>query len=74
MEFFRSLFLAPENYATTMPLNTDMEVVECEKCKIWMPKEKAPTHRRKKRTIASSTCRPCRKHQNKCKLSKSSYY
>lgn len=74
MDFLRSLIFSTEDYAVTMPSKTSMEITECEKCKIWMPKEKTPKYRRKKRVIHSSTCRPCRKHENKCKLSKSSYY
>lgn len=55
-------------------ISTDMEVMECAKCKIWIPQERAPTRKRKNKVIKLDTCRPCKKHLDKCRLSKSDYY
>lgn len=74
MDFIRNLVFTRENYADTMPFETTMEINECENCKVWMPKEKTPFFKRKKRIVVSGLCKACRRHKSKCVLTKSSYY
>jgi hypothetical protein len=54
--------------------STTMDIIECKECKIWIPIERAPFRRRKKKVIKLDVCRPCKKYINKCKLTKSNYY
>ena len=49
----------------------DMNVIECEKCNIWVPKERFPFIHRKKKKIRGKLCKPCIVHQRKCRLSQS---
>ena len=68
--FFRSSTLEDESELKA----TNMNVIECEKCNGWVPEERFPYFKRRKRKIHGRLCRDCIDHQRKCRLTQSLYF
>lgn len=70
--FFNSTGQLESEYSLSEKATT-MQVFECEKCNGWVPAERAPFFKRKKRQVNSRLCRECLEHERKCKLTRSLY-
>lgn len=70
--FFKASTLEDEFHLDSKA--TDMNVIECEKCNGWVPEERFPYFKRKKRKVRGRLCRDCIDHQRKCRLTRSLYF